>query len=64
LCKFDLAEILCYSRALTPQEEASVGGYLAAKYGIKTTYPVSLSKGGTTVSSSVGSGEIKLYATL
>ena len=39
LCKFDLAEILCYSRALTAPEEASVGGYLAAKYGIKTTYP-------------------------
>jgi len=39
LCKFDLAEILCYSRTLTAQEEASVGGYLAAKYGIKTAYP-------------------------
>jgi len=39
LCKFDLAEILCYSRRLTAQEEASVGGYLAAKYGIKTAYP-------------------------
>ena len=37
-CKFDLAEILCYSRALTAQEEASVGAYLAAKYGIKTAY--------------------------
>ncbi|MCF7676349.1 MAG: hypothetical protein K9M97_13455, partial [Akkermansiaceae bacterium] len=39
LCKFDLAEVLCYSRALTTEEEASVGGYLAAKYAIKTTYP-------------------------
>jgi hypothetical protein len=39
LCKFDLAEILCYSRTLTVPEEASVGGYLAAKYGIKTAYP-------------------------
>ena len=39
LCKFDLAEILCYSRMLTAAEEAAVGGYLAAKYGIKTTYP-------------------------
>jgi hypothetical protein len=39
LCKFDLAEILCYSRMLTAKEEASVGGYLAAKYGIKTAYP-------------------------
>ena len=39
MCRFDLAEILCYSRALTEQEEASVGGYLAAKYSIKTAYP-------------------------
>jgi hypothetical protein len=39
LCKFDVAEILGYSRTLTAQEEASVGGYLAAKYGIKTAYP-------------------------
>ena len=38
-CKFDLAEALCYSRALTATEEAAVGGYLAAKYGIKTAYP-------------------------
>ena len=38
LCKFDLAEILCYSRTLTVQEEAAVGGYLGAKYGIKTAY--------------------------
>ena len=42
LCQFDLAEILCYSRALTTAEEASVGGYLAAKYGISTTYPKSM----------------------
>ena len=43
MCKFDVAEILGYSRALTAAEEASVGGYLAAKYGIKTDYskPVS-----------------------
>ena len=39
LCKFDLAEILCYSRTLTVPEEASVGAYLAAKYDIKTAYP-------------------------
>ena len=38
LCKFDVAEILGYSRTLTAPEEASVGGYLAAKYGIKTAY--------------------------
>jgi hypothetical protein len=39
LCKFDVAEILGYSRTLTASEEASVGAYLAAKYGIKTAYP-------------------------
>jgi hypothetical protein len=38
-CKFDVAEILGYSRTLTAPEEASVGAYLAAKYGIKTAYP-------------------------
>ena len=38
-CKFDVAEILGYSRTLTAPEEATVGGYLAAKYGIRTTYP-------------------------
>ena len=39
--KFDVTEILGYSRALTTQEEANVGGYLAAKYGVATTYPAS-----------------------
>jgi hypothetical protein len=39
--RFDVTEILGYSRALTTQEEAQVGGYLAAKYGIATTYPAS-----------------------
>ncbi|MEI6655114.1 MAG: DUF6288 domain-containing protein [Verrucomicrobiota bacterium] len=38
-CKFDVTEILGYSRTLTTQEEAQVGGYLAAKYGLATTYP-------------------------
>ena len=38
-CKFDVAEILGYSRTLTSSEEATVGAYLAAKYGIKTAYP-------------------------
>ena len=38
-CPFDVTEILGYSRALTSQEEAKVGGYLAAKYGLATTYP-------------------------
>ncbi|MEI6606825.1 MAG: cadherin-like domain-containing protein, partial [Verrucomicrobiota bacterium] len=36
---FDVAEILGYSNALSPSDEALVGGYLAAKYGIATTYP-------------------------
>ncbi|MEI6607473.1 MAG: Ig-like domain-containing protein, partial [Verrucomicrobiota bacterium] len=35
----DVAEILGYSNALSPSESALVGGYLAAKYGIATTYP-------------------------
>ncbi len=38
-CEFDVTEILGYSRALTSQEEAKVGGYLTAKYGLTTTYP-------------------------
>ncbi|MEI6534455.1 MAG: DUF6288 domain-containing protein, partial [Verrucomicrobiaceae bacterium] len=38
LCKFDLAEILCYSKALSAEEETLVGCYLGTKYGIKTTY--------------------------
>jgi hypothetical protein len=36
---FDVAEIIGYSNALSPSDEALVGGYLAAKYGIATTYP-------------------------
>ena len=36
---FDVAEIIGYSNALSPGDEALVGGYLAAKYGIATTYP-------------------------
>ncbi|MEI6233068.1 MAG: DUF6288 domain-containing protein [Planctomycetota bacterium] len=36
---FDVAEIIGYSSALSPSDEALVGGYLAAKYGIATTYP-------------------------
>ncbi|MEI6607459.1 MAG: Ig-like domain repeat protein, partial [Verrucomicrobiota bacterium] len=38
-CKFDVAEILGYARTLTSQEEAQVGGYLTAKYGLATAYP-------------------------
>ncbi|MCE9612574.1 MAG: DUF2341 domain-containing protein [Chthoniobacter sp.] len=36
---FDVAEILAYESILSPREEALVGGYLATKYGIETTYP-------------------------
>lgn len=36
---FDVAEILGYQAILEPKEEALVGGYLAAKYGIDTAYP-------------------------
>ena len=36
---FDVAEIVGFTEALSPSDEALVGGYLAAKYGIATTYP-------------------------
>jgi hypothetical protein len=36
---FDIAEILGYQSILGPKDEALVGGYLAAKYGIDTAYP-------------------------
>lgn len=38
-CDFDVAEILGYGGILGPKNEALVGGYLAAKYGIDTAYP-------------------------
>ena len=38
-CDFDVAEILGYQSMLSPADEALVGGYLAAKYGIETAYP-------------------------
>ena len=38
-CDFDVAEILGYESILSPTDEALVGGYLAAKYGIDTDYP-------------------------
>jgi len=38
-CDFDVAEILGYQTRLSPSDEALVGGYLAAKYGISTAYP-------------------------
>jgi len=36
---FDVCEIIGYTNSLSAQNEASVGGYLATKYGITTTYP-------------------------
>ena len=36
---FDVAEIIGYTNSLSASDEALVGGYLAAKYGISTTYP-------------------------
>ena len=38
-CDFDVAEILGYQGILGPKDEALVGGYLAAKYGIESAYP-------------------------
>ncbi len=37
-CDMDLAEIIGYDHELSPADEALVGGYLSAKYGIKTSY--------------------------
>ena len=37
----DIAEILIYDRALTSTEETLVGTYLATKYGLVTSYPLS-----------------------
>jgi hypothetical protein len=34
----DLAELIAYDHALTATEENNLGGYLAAKYGIATSY--------------------------
>ena len=36
---WDVAEIIGYSKSLSQGDEALVGGYLAAKYGIATAYP-------------------------
>jgi hypothetical protein len=38
-CDFDVAEILGFQTCLSASDEELVGGYLAAKYGIKTDYP-------------------------
>jgi hypothetical protein len=35
----EIAEILIYDQPLTPVEEAEIGSYLAAKYGLATSYP-------------------------
>ncbi len=36
---FDVAEIIGYANPLSANDEALVGGYLTAKYGITTSYP-------------------------
>ncbi len=41
-CDCDIAEIIGYQTALSPSDEELVGGYLAAKYGIKTDYPANV----------------------
>jgi len=41
-CDLDIAEIIAYQSRLSASDDALVGGYLAAKYGIKTTYPACL----------------------
>jgi hypothetical protein len=38
-CDLDIAEIIGYQSKLSASDDALVGGYLAAKYGISTTYP-------------------------
>ena len=38
-CDLDIAEIIAYQSKLSASDDALVGGYLAAKYGISTTYP-------------------------
>jgi fibronectin-binding autotransporter adhesin len=38
----DVAELLAFSRLLTPEEENIVGGYLAGKYGLASSYTGSL----------------------
>ena len=35
----DIAELILFNRVLTPLEASQVGGYLAQKYGLTTTYP-------------------------
>jgi len=43
--KVDLAEFLIFERLLDPDEEQDVGGYLAAKYGISSSYTGSMGGG-------------------
>ena len=39
-CEMDVAEIIAYDSTLSAANEAKVGSYLAKKYGLTTTYPV------------------------
>ncbi len=42
----DLAEVIAFDDKLTLDEESQVGGYLAGKYGIDSSYPVFLDEAG------------------
>lgn len=46
----DIAEILIYNTALTANQEAIVGSYLAAKYALTTAYPSAVAAAATTTS--------------
>ena len=61
---FDVAEIIGYTNTLSAGDEALVGGYLAAKYGIATTYPATgslatLSASGITTNSATINATLK-----
>jgi hypothetical protein len=64
----DTAEIIAYNTNLSAGEEDELGGYLAWKYGITTTYPAFTPPNGSTIVnalvSGVAPGQAQLNATL
>jgi autotransporter-associated beta strand protein len=64
----DTAEIIAYNANLSAGEEDELGGYLAWKYGITTTYPAFSPPNGSTIVnalvSGVAPGQAQLNATL